>query len=196
MARRLRWSAGLLVLILIAAFSTGVWLPALGKFLINAEEPQKADIVVVLAGDSHGQRILRGAELVKEGYVPKVLVSGPAGMYGHHEDELAIPFAVKHGYPREYFIGAPNKSHSTRDEADAILAELRKLGVRRFLLVTSDYHTRRAAGIYREKAHEFEFHTVAANDIEFQADKWWHSRQGRKVFFYEWTKTLTERIGL
>jgi uncharacterized SAM-binding protein YcdF (DUF218 family) len=186
----------LVSLILIAAVSTAVWLPALGKILIAAEEPQKADIIVVLAGDPYGQRILKGAELVKQGYALKALISGPNGMYGYHEDELAIPFAVNHGYPREYFIGAPNESHSTRDEADAILADLRRLGVRRFLLVTSDYHTRRAARIYREKARDFEFHTVAADDKEFQADHWWQSRQGRKVFFYEWTKTVTERIGL
>ena len=62
-----------------------------------------ADIAVVLAGDYYGNRVLRAAELVKQGYVPNVLVSGPHMLYGFYECDLEIPFAVQRGYPESWF---------------------------------------------------------------------------------------------
>ena len=54
-------------------------LSALGGYLVDAGPPQKADIALVLAGDSSGNRILKAAELVRDGIRSKVLVSGPRG---------------------------------------------------------------------------------------------------------------------
>ena len=61
------------------------------------------------------------------------------------------------------------ESHSTDDEAEAILPELRRQGVQTFLLVTSDYHTRRAGGIYRAWRRICHFIVVAAPDRYFSA---------------------------
>jgi uncharacterized SAM-binding protein YcdF (DUF218 family) len=149
-----------------------------------------------LAGDGFGYRILKGAELVKQGYAPKVFMSGPTGHYDVGEDELAINFAVKHGFPREWFIGVPNDSRSTREEANSMLGELRKRGIRSFLLVTSDYHTRRSARIYRDVAKDLTFHVVAAKDRYFRADGWWRVREGRKIALVEWTKLVTYLFGI
>ena len=63
----------------------------MGAWLVHSDEPFPADVVVVLAGDPYGNRILKGADLVKQGFAPKVLVSGPAGLYDLHECDLAIP---------------------------------------------------------------------------------------------------------
>ncbi|HZS49773.1 MAG TPA: hypothetical protein VFA54_02855, partial [Bryobacterales bacterium] len=59
-----------------------LWLREIGEFLVVSDAPQNADIAVVLAGDGFGRRILKAAELVRQGYVPRVLVDGPRGMYG------------------------------------------------------------------------------------------------------------------
>jgi uncharacterized SAM-binding protein YcdF (DUF218 family) len=165
-------------------------LGAIGSYLVQAQPPQKADIVVVLAGDSSGTRIRTAAELVKEGYAPKILVSGPESYYGQHECEFEIPFAVKAGYPESYFIHAENRAHSTREEAQFMVAELRRMGVRRMLLVTSNYHTRRATRMYHQEAPEIQIITVAAPDAEFSPDGWWRTREGRKVALFEWMKTI------
>ena len=151
---------------------------------------------MVLAGDYSGKRILRAAELVKEGYVPQVLVSGPHMLYGQYECDLEIPFAVQHGYPERWFIRAPNEALTTREEAAAILPDLRRRGVHRFLLVTSDYHTARAARIYRAAALDLDFRVVAAPDNNFRPDGWWRNREGQKVFFIEWCKTVANLIGM
>ncbi len=197
MNRKLRILAlGLACLLVLSILFRTIILAALGSYLVHSGPPQKADIAVVLGGDSYGNRILTAARLVREGYAPKVLVSGPNGFYGHHECDLAIPFAVKAGYPESYFIHFENEATSTFDEARAIVPELRRLDAKRILLVTSNYHTRRAGGIYRAAAPDMTFFVVAAPDIYFKAESWWHNREGRKVFAVEWMKTVAEWTGV
>ncbi len=151
-------------------------------------------MVVVLGGGYRGNRILRAAELVRAGFAPRVLVSG-SSFYGRPEPELAIEFAVRHGYPREWFLGLPSQARSTREEASIIAAELRRLGVRRFLLVTSDYHTRRARACLQQVADGMSFRTIAAPDEDFPRP-WWRSRMGQKTVFLEWTKMIAWRLGM
>jgi uncharacterized SAM-binding protein YcdF (DUF218 family) len=195
-SRFLKLSVLIVIAIAVAAATHSLWLAALGRLLVRDEGPERADIAVVLAGDFSGNRILRAAELVKQGYVPAVLVSGPHMLYDFYECDLEIPFAVKHGYPESWFIRSPNESRSTREEAADILPDLRRRGVHRFLLVTSDYHSARAARIYRAAARDLEFRVVTAADDYFRPDGWWRNREGQKVFFFEWCKTAANLIGL
>lgn len=193
---RKKLAAGLVVAILVLVVSRGVWLGWIGAYLVQAQAPVKADIALVLAGDGRGNRIVTAAELVKQGYVPRVLVSGPDGNYGLHECDLEIPFAVKEGYPESYFVHFENSARSTRAEADAAVAELRKMGAHRVLVVTSDYHTRRSARMYHEAAPDLEITLVAAPDTFFSADGWWKNREGQKTALYEWMKTVASWVNL
>jgi uncharacterized SAM-binding protein YcdF (DUF218 family) len=110
-----------ILLVAAAVLGAGLWLPVLGHFLVEASAPQKADMAVVLAGDYFGHRIVRGAELVRAGHVPHALVSGSPGFYGFHECDMAIPFAVKKGYPAEWFIPFPHEANSTEEEASYVI---------------------------------------------------------------------------
>lgn len=186
----------LAIAVLLGLIFHNAVLAGLGSYLVKAEAPEKADIALVLAGDGDGNRILAAAELARQGYVSRVLVSGPSGMYGHYECDLAIPFAIKAGYPASYFLHFENEARSTQEEARDAIARLRQLGVHKILLVTSDYHTRRAGNIYRAAAPDLEFVVVAAPDRYFTASGWWHNRQGEKIAFNEWVKTLTEPFGI
>lgn len=153
-------------------------------------------MVVVLAGDFSGNRILTAGDLVRRGFAHRALVSGPAGAYGMNESDLAIHFAAEHGYPESYFIAVPNDSRSTVSEADVMLAELRRRGAHRVDIVTSNYHTRRAGNIYREKAPDLEIHMVSAPDLFFQPNDWWKNRDARKTFLIEWMKTVATKLGM
>lgn len=197
MKRALRNFALALIAIAVLGFIFhNAVLAALGSYLIKADSPEKADIALVLAGDGEGNRILAAAQLARQGYVPKVLVSGPSGIYGQYECDLAIPFAVKSGYPASYFLHFENNARSTQEEARDAIVRLHQLGVHKALLVTSDYHTRRAGKIYRTAAPDLQFVVVAAPDTYFTAGGWWHNRQGEKIAFNEWIKTLTEPFGI
>ncbi len=172
------------------------WARQMGEFLVRDEPPAPAGMIVVLAGDPSGNRILKAAELVKQGYAPKALVSGPSGDYGEAESDLAIRFAVRHGYPAAYFVPLPNESHSTMEEARTIGAKLREWKIDRVDVVTSNYHTRRAAEDYRRAGTGVDFRMVAAPDVFFTPDGWWRNREGRKTFLMEWMKTIASWLRL
>jgi len=164
-------------------------LAGLGGFLDKSDPPQHADVAFVPAGDQTGNRILRAAALAREGYVSQAVISGPYGLYGLNECDLAIPFAVRAGYPQSYFVPFPNLASSTHEEAIAAAQEFRKLGAHRVLLVTSTYHTRRAGNEFRSAAPGIQFIVVSAPDTHFTTHAWWHDREGRKTFLFEWMKT-------
>jgi uncharacterized SAM-binding protein YcdF (DUF218 family) len=183
-------------LIVAAIITHTLWLGALGAFLIRADPPSHADYAVVLAGDAYGHRIIQGAELVRQGFVRKALVSGPSGYYGTVESEMAVNFAVKKGYPADYFIQFPHNALSTETEAQAVIPELRRLGAHSFLLVTSDYHTRRAGRYFRRVADGLDMRVVAAPDEHFRWNSWWRDREARKIFYMEWSKTVASLFGM
>ena len=182
-----------LLLVLLAWFSRGLWFPALAHALVHDDGPAKADIGIVLAGDNTGNRILKGADLVRAGYVPLLLVSGPE-FYDMHESDAEIAMAVHKGFPAEWFVGVPNSSHSTREESVLFLKELRARGVHSVLLVTSNYHTARAGRIFRATIRaagdDITLRTVAAPNPYFDEKNWWHDREGLKMVFIEWSKTI------
>jgi uncharacterized SAM-binding protein YcdF (DUF218 family) len=188
------------LLLAALALTRTFWLTALGETLIHDDGPAKADLAVVLGGDYWGHRILTAANLVRAGFVPAVLVSGPPGFYGTHECDLAILYAVRQGYQAEWFIPAAHNELNTRDEARALLADLRRRNVHSFLLVTSNYHTARSRRIFLAAERALgggpQFRMVAAPDQFFKADSWWRNREARKTFLMEWLKTISGPLGI
>lgn len=171
------------------------WMEAMGRMLVETQPPFKADMIAVLGGDWFGNRILEAGRLAREGYAPHVLVSGSGYLYGNYECDLAIPFAVRHGYDEKYFIKFLYPATSTVDEARAVAPELRRLGVKRLIVVTSEFHTARAGRIFRSAAPDIEIRMVAAPDT-LHWNNWWNDREGRKTFLYEWMKTMAARISM
>ncbi len=203
MARRRSFISRILIVLAVTALVLGVsyrlWLPLIGRALVHDDGPAPADIAVVLGGDYWGHRIETAASLVQRGYVPTVLVSGPPGFYGAHETDLSIPFAVRKGLPAKWFEPLPHEALSTKEEARVLLAELRRRGVHRVVIVTSDYHTARARRIFlaTEKAMGGgpELRMVAAPDEFFHAGSWWRGRESQKTAFIEWWKTVATAFG-
>jgi uncharacterized SAM-binding protein YcdF (DUF218 family) len=201
--RRLRFklALGFLLLAAVVYLARDLWLAVLGNALVHDDGAAKAEIAVVLAGDPFGYRTIKGAELARQGYVPLVLVSGPAdGFYGINEADAAIRFALGKGYPAECFIPLYHTGLSTREEAVAVLDALKQRNIHSFLLVTSDYHTARARRIFlaaeRQRGGGPDLRMVASPDRYFSAADWWRNREGRKMAFLEWVKTLTAEFGI
>jgi uncharacterized SAM-binding protein YcdF (DUF218 family) len=191
---------GLLLFGAVVYLSRDLWLSAFGKALVHDDGAAKADIAVVLAGDYWGHRLTKAAELVRQGYVPQVLVSGPPGFYGVNEADAAIQYAIGKGYPAGWFIPLRHTALSTREEAVVVLDALKQRNIQSFLLVTSNYHTARARRIYLKAEHLRgggpDMRVVASGDQFFTAGDWWRNREGQKTVFMEWTKTLTSVFGI
>jgi uncharacterized SAM-binding protein YcdF (DUF218 family) len=186
---------GLLCAGLLAASSLAVWayreplLVRIGQLLIHSDAPRHADLIYVLAGDFWGSRVLRGCELGARGYAGHVLFSG--GLYaGQYEGDMSVQFAVERGYPRQLFLAVPLRASSTIDEAIELGPVFRRLGARSVILVTSDYHSQRAALVFRLFLPSIRFYSVPAPDKVFDANTWWKTESGRRVFFSECRKML------
>lgn len=180
----------------VAFVSRGVWLAWLGGALVERQTPVHSDVIVVLGGDLRGDRIITAAGLACQGYAPRILVSGSGPIYGRPESDLAVSFAVARGYDSKLFVPLGDQAHSTEEEASDVARELRHMGVHRFLLVTSSYHTRRAARIFRHVAPDLQFAVFPSPDPYFTVNGWWKSREGQKTFFTEWTKTVANWLGV
>lgn len=179
--------------LLVFVFRTQV-LTGLGSFLVRNERPQKADIVVALAGDDFGERVLTAGELVDSGYAPYALISGNPYLLTNDADET-IAYAVACGLPRSYFQPFRCDAVATLDETQDIARELKRRGIHKILLVTSNYHTHRADFLMRKAAPWLEIHTIAAPDRYFTVNGWWKSRGGQRTFAFEWMKTVSAWLG-
>ena len=192
MTRGRIWLAAMVCLSAVCWAFSGPILRGAGSLLINDGPPVSADMIVVLAGDGLGHRIMRGAELAREGFAPAVLVSNGGRDYGHAESEMATEFAVQHGYPANLFIPVLWPSHSTVEEAQGVIEELRKRGVHKAIVVTTLWHTARAGRVYRRLAPDLQFYMVGANDPNWNDGDWWVEREGRKAFLMEAVKTIAD----
>lgn len=192
--RFFRKSAFLAILVLLlAAAQPEPLLPWLGAVLVESQTPRPADLIVVLGGDFWGSRVLTAANLAVAGYAPAVLISGRPYLSGHRwvpEGEMAILFLVQRGYPRELFRSFAHQANSTVGEIAVLVPELRRLRVRRALVVTSNYHSRRAGVLLRSLAPDFEVIVIAAPEKGFEPGAWWKTTDGRQIFFGEWVRLI------
>ena len=196
-----RRRTGLLVavsaaVILLFAFTYPIWLTWLADFLVKSDQPFPADAIVVLGGDRTGNRIVKAAELAKQGYASRVIVNGVDNLYGMHECDLAIAYAVRQGYDRALFLPMHGHPLSTVAEAREDIAELRREGAKKYILVTSDFHTRRAGNIFRKAAPDLQMRVVAAFNPYFRTRGWWRDREAQKMVFEEWSKTVGTALGI
>jgi len=171
----------LLVAIVLVGFSA--------RFLI-VDQPQRSDVILVLAGETD-RRPARALELLNQGYAPTVILDVPAAekIYQWNLTELAEKYVA--GFPQASAIRiCPIRGLSTREEAKDALACIQQAGGHTVLLVTSDYHTRRALSIYRTLYPHLTFSVAAAYDPQQFGAQWWRHRQWAKTNLDEWLRLL------
>ena len=197
---RRRWA---LLLIVVLAAGGSVYLlrqpllTGLGWMLVVADPLEKADAAVVLGGDaSHeGHRVRAAVRLYRQGWVRKVILSGPEWGYGFHETELSVPLAVSQGVPKSDLMPIPNSVRSTWQEAQLLAEMLERRGIRSLYVVTSNYHTRRARRAFlRASGGRLRVLAYPAPDDWFEPRHWWQSREGRKIFVLECLKHVNSLL--
>ena len=161
----------------------------LGHYLISSQAPQSADLILVLAGDFWGPRVVKGADLALQGYAPLALISGTP-YQGRMDGELAIEFLTKQGYPASLFQSFGHDARSTIEEAMVLRPELARRGAKRVLLVTTACRSRRASLVFRLFCPGIQFIAVPAPDRHYHPDGWWKDPASRRVFFSESGKIL------
>lgn len=177
-----------LTVLLIAFFLVVLALVAgSGSFLV-VNDLQRADAIVVLAGETKA-RPERGLELIAQNYATRMILDVPANevIYNRPLTEIARQFLQNAGRGQAVAI-CPIYGLSTKTETQDVVRCLSGLGVHRILLVTSDYHTRRARDIFQHELLGQEIFVTPAHDPQQFGMRWWQHRQWAKTNFDEWTK--------
>jgi uncharacterized SAM-binding protein YcdF (DUF218 family) len=162
---------------------------------VSEDQPERSDMVVVLAGDWKGERIVKAAELVRRGFAPRILASGVTSHFGIPECTLAVDYAVRRGHPARIFECFTDPAFSTREEAEKMSALLAAQQVRSVIIVTNDAHTLRARNVWRRVAPWLTIRMVASDD-NFKSGAWWHDREGWKELFLELLKETADMVGV
>ncbi len=164
-------------------------LNSLAGALVCAQPPQKSDLILVLGGDFYGPRVIKGADLAVQGFAPTVLLSGPP-YRDRPEGDFAKEFLESRGYPSRLLSVYGHTARSTIDEAIAVCPELRRRHVRQAILVTSAYHSRRAALVMRLFCPGVKFISVPATDSHYDPTQWRSNPESRRLFTSEWKKIV------
>jgi uncharacterized SAM-binding protein YcdF (DUF218 family) len=147
------------------------------------EDPlDKADALIVLGDDNfYADRATRGAQLFREGKAPLIVACGRRLRPNAGIAELMEHDLVERGVPREKIVRFTHDGDSTLEEAQALTRLVKERKWRSVMVVTSNYHTRRARYIYRRVFPQgVEVRVASARDGDFDPEHWWEGRKSIK----------------
>lgn len=178
------------LLVLVVVIAGLVWFAFSAGSLLVVDAPQKSDVILVLAGETD-RRPQRAFELLHQGYAPRVLLDVPSSEKVYDTTLLEISQHYISRLPEADKVGiCPIVGLSTRDEARDVESCLKQVPGSQVLIVTSDYHTRRALSILRNNIKGKSFSVAAAPDAAQFGAHWWTHRQWAKVCIDEWLRLL------
>ncbi|GAB4373099.1 MAG: hypothetical protein OHK0021_15300 [Bryobacter sp.] len=203
--RRLALLFAAFVLLLLGWLGWGIatedatTLTRIGNFLWTQEEPLPADLICILGGD-YLRRAPLAAQLYSEGFATKILVpredmgwkGNQAANGQEHFSDATLRILREKGVPETALVDWKVKSGvtSTAEElrALAIYADLFP-DVRRVLIISSHYHTRRisyTAG--RVLPSRLDYRVLGAPVEQWSLASWWAHPVGRQTIREEYLK--------
>jgi hypothetical protein len=159
------------------------------RFLV-VDQPEKSDAIVALAGETNA-RPARALELLRQGMAPHVFMDAETRSRIYDTQLIDIAQNYVNRLPEANRVSVcPIFGSSTFAEAHDVSRCLQSLGAHRVLIVTSDYHTRRALMIFRRRLPQYQFSIAGATDTAQFGEAWWTNREWAKVVFDESAKML------
>lgn len=201
----------ILCLTVIICLLSGTLFKKMGEFLVSDDLPMHSDAAVVLnTGLEYYPRLMEAASIYKQGLADKIIINGNRKTDSLRELE-AMGFKNCCPWYKDWIrileiLGVPGydvialsveDAYDTTSEAEAVGAEILREGYEQIILITSKFHTRRAAYIWEEMYEKkLKVNSVSAKTDPFDPSSWWkHGRQIRWVLaeygawiFYYWKK--------
>lgn len=182
----------LVVLVLVLVLYP-LYLPRLGWVVIVNDKIQKADAIFVPAGDSrHGDRTNKAIALYKKGIANTLILSGDDIAWRTNSATIMERQAVYNGIPKKNIIKVEHNADSTLGESRIVYKVLKKHKFNSVVLVTSNYHSRRAKRLVSKgfgKEIDLMVYPVIDNQYYADPDNWWKSRRQAKTLVQELLKT-------
>jgi len=191
--------AALGVAVVLAALAAVALLGA-GRVMVVADPlPPRADAIVILAG-SVPDRTLEAADLYRARLAPRVVVTrerlprGQAALRARgvrlpEGDELTVRALHELGVPPGAIVVLRRRAASTESEARTIARWACAHRLRRFIVVTSRAHSRRARLILRQALGAGIALAMRPSRYDaFAPARWWHVRRDAKLILSEYEK--------
>ncbi len=173
--------------VLVAAIF--LWGRFSGQWLI-VDRPEKSDVIIVLAGDRTDLRYYRGLELLRSGYGEFMFVDAETNVkYGEAATQSAERFIrATAGDLQERIRVCPVGVTSTQGETGSVQACVTPLHPQRLLLVTNNFHSRRALAVFQKRLPQYRWSIAAVADDEEFGAQWWRKRAWAKTYLMEWQR--------
>jgi uncharacterized SAM-binding protein YcdF (DUF218 family) len=178
--RRLGW-----LMLVVAVLGGLLWLLSrVGHFLV-VHAPERSDVLVVLEGGVGSSRFEQALRLHKAGYAPLILVDADItrDYYGRTEADLLLDYIR-----REHLASievCPTTADSTYNETKDVERCMKMNGATSAIIVTSDFHTRRALETFRKRLPQYHWSVAASSWPGNAAEQYWKHRWWAKTVLTE-----------
>jgi hypothetical protein len=185
---RLWWLAFALTVCLMVGFAARA-----GAFLL-VDEPHRSDVILVLAGETD-RRPERALELLAQGYGRRIVLDVPTNAKLYEFTQIQLAQKYVQDLPQGALVSiCPIDGLSTKDESEDAEKCIAREGGKSVLIVTSDFHTRRALSIFRREVPEYDYSVAAAREGTQFGARWWTHRQWAKTFVDEWLRLIWWKV--
>lgn len=206
--RRLLGIAAVIVILAVAGWAIHEpVLRAVAGALVVEDPLADADALVVVAGDAPF-REQAVADLFKQGWAPRVIISRPANPASvaallemgvrrldiQGESQAAL---IRFGVPAAALVIVEQTAQITEDELALVRQEARAHGWRRLILVSSPEHTRRVKTIWYWRGSGGVEAIVRASPYgRFSRDGWWRDRRMAERVLHEYLGLAALYLGI
>lgn len=182
--KRFRLGIAAFLILSLLVFAKSI-LGMIGNYLIVEDPKSKVDAIFVLSGNSL-DRGAEAAKLWKEGWAPKLVCLGgephsALELYGIHDLSFEMTRKVlrEHEIPESAIDSLPEGT-STAEEFEAITRYCKSHQMKKIMVVSSLFHTRRIDEFFRLRLYfeGIEMVLRGAKESGFKEESWWVAEPG------------------
>jgi uncharacterized SAM-binding protein YcdF (DUF218 family) len=150
----------------------------IGEGWVVEDTLEHSDAILVLSDDNfYADRATRAAQIYRQGLAPVVIASGRRLRPYAGVAELIEHDLIERGVPKDKIIRVAHDADNTREEAKALVQLAKQKKWRSVIVVTSNYHTRRARYIFSHVfPKDIKIRVSGASDGDFDPERWWEKR--------------------
>ena len=159
-----------------------------GQWLVVNQEPQNADIIIVLSGGE--ERMEVASRLLDEGYSNTILLTNVYGFSPQAISDMESNESAE-------VIYRDDQSTSTLASAKYSRKMMEETKLKSALIVSSEYHMRRVKMNFERtfKGTGYEL-TYIASDSHYQPQRWWADEYSFSVTGSEYIKMIGNSLGI
>lgn len=178
----------LIAIVVGVALLLGSFVYSISRYLPLADPLKKADAIVAISGGDTDGRAAHAIKLYKEGWAPEIIFSGAAKDPSSPSNAKVMKSkAIKADVPAEDIV-VEETSENTAQNAQKSRAFVGS--AQSIILVTSDYHQRRASHEFKKAYHnKITIINAPANDKNWGQKSWFLTPYG-------WWISITEPLKL